>query len=328
MDSHNIKDSIIVFLIDLVCNLYSENHHICDDDKIKIKNNIINKLQQKKIINVNSINIDETKSIIIKLLSNELNNNQIENYNNYELIGNGSFSKVYKMFNPIDQINYAIKKIQIDDNYDQILFEVRSMAKLNHTNIVRYHTSWIESDIINNNMITYNGFSNKYIFIQMELCKCNLYEYLLNNDLSYNDKIIIIKQILNGLKYIHENEILHRDLKLENIFVALDNSIKIGDFGLATTIYNINYDDVGTDNYIAPEVLNGKNYSYKSDLYSLGVIIMEILYNFTTKMEKIICIKNIKNGQFFINHEITNIIRSLLDDNPENRLTIDNINFI
>lgn len=87
--------------------------------------------------------------------------------------------------------------------------------------------------------------------------------------------------MINALKYLHVNKIIHRDLKLGNIFIGDNMTLKIGDFGLAT---KIQYEGerkktiCGTPNYIAPEILDGKDgHSYEVDVWSLGVIIYTLL---------------------------------------------------
>ena len=236
-----------------------------------------------------------SKREIIQVLSDQIPLNKInnislfENFKSHELIGRGGFSNVYKVFNPLDEREYAIKKIGINNNFHDALNEVRSIAKLSNENLVRYHISWIESinlnkkfDKINENLLleqndtalikfdnlnlsedksvdttesNYNELNyDKFIFIQMELCKETLKCYLNSNELDFNEKLSITKQIINGLMFIHQNDIIHRDLKLTNIFISLNDIIKIGDFGLATNICNIDNDEVGTYGYIAPEI--------------------------------------------------------------------------
>jgi len=84
-----------------------------------------------------------------------------------------------------------------------------------------------------------------------------------------------IKQILEACVYLHSARIIHRDLKLGNLFLNDELEIKIGDFGLAT---QLGYDGerkrtlCGTPNYIAPEVLNKRGHSYEVDVWSLGCI--------------------------------------------------------
>ena len=89
-----------------------------------------------------------------------------------------------------------------------------------------------------------------------------------------------MKQILLGVLYLHENNIIHRDLKLGNIFLNDNMDCKIGDFGLATMV---DYDGerkmsvCGTANYVAPEVLGKKGHSYEVDVWSLGCILYTLL---------------------------------------------------
>lgn len=90
-----------------------------------------------------------------------------------------------------------------------------------------------------------------------------------------------INQLISALKYLHNNKIIHRDLKLGNLFINDKMELKLGDFGLAT---KLDFDGekkktiCGTPNYIAPEILDGKTgHSFEVDVWSLGVIIYTLL---------------------------------------------------
>ena len=339
MDSitkNEIKDYLILSLIDTLSEVVNlENKNL-------LKNNFINKLKELNIldIDVDTIDIKDIKNKLLELMPLEIQNNQLSSYQKHELIGSGGYSNVYKVYHKLDDRQYAIKKIGIKNNLKESLFEVRSMSHLNHPNIIRYHTSWVETDYQSTvellddklKLLRYDAesYSNeeyieknydKFILIQMELCKCNLEEHLKLNDLTFLDKINISKDILNGLQYIHENNIIHRDLKLSNIFMSYDNIVKIGDFGLATNVYDIDLETVGTFGYIAPEIMKDETYNTKADLYSLGMIFVSIFYKHKTEMEKIDIIEKIKKS----NSDLDKIIKSLLDKNPENRISINEI---
>lgn len=92
-----------------------------------------------------------------------------------------------------------------------------------------------------------------------------------------------IRQLVDGIDYLHSNLVIHRDLKLGNLFLTSDMEIKIGDFGLATRLDNL-YDRkrtmCGTPNYIAPEILNGQRgdgHSFEVDIWSMGVVMYTLL---------------------------------------------------
>jgi serine/threonine protein kinase len=88
-------------------------------------------------------------------------------------------------------------------------------------------------------------------------------------------------QIVTTLKYLRSVRVIHRDIKLGNLFIADNMDIKLGDFGLATKLEHDSEKKktiCGTPNYIAPEILEGKGHSYEVDIWSLGVIMFAGLF--------------------------------------------------
>lgn len=144
-------------------------------------------------------------------------------------------------------------------------------------------------------------------YIQMQLCKRNtLAHWLEENTLNReNEKVLTwFRQISSAVSYVHDRGYLHRDLKPSNIFFSFENEMKVGDFGLATALeedqYTSYYSEKGSSLYMAPEVLNksGKVKSAKVDIYSLGVILFEMLYAFRTQMERIHTLQDLRQLDF------------------------------
>ncbi|XP_052661359.1 interferon-induced, double-stranded RNA-activated protein kinase isoform X3 [Harpia harpyja] len=179
--------------------------------------------------------------------------------------------------------------------------EVKELARLDHENIVRYYCSWKGYD-----HVTYPDSrqkSNKEItclFIQMELCEQGPLENWIEKnrlDRKYHEmaqnKFL---QILKGVKYIHSKELVHRDLKPQNIFISHEDKIKIGDFGLVTSVaYGTLTENRGTKSYMAPEQF-GDRYGKEVDIYALGLIWFEILSAFSGH-EKIKVWHDVREGQ-------------------------------
>lgn len=157
-----------------------------------------------------------------------------------------------------------------------------------------------------------------YLYIQMQLCqRQSLKEWLaINKDRNYNYVLKVFEQILQAVEYVHLRGLIHRDLKPSNIFFSLDDQIKVGDFGLVTAMtendgqmspcgsFKLNLENekhtaqVGTQLYMSPEQLSGKPYNYKVDIYSLGLILFELLVPFNTQMERIHVLQDIKQNKF------------------------------
>uniref|UniRef100_A0A7G3AH67 non-specific serine/threonine protein kinase n=1 Tax=Lutzomyia longipalpis TaxID=7200 RepID=A0A7G3AH67_LUTLO len=158
-----------------------------------------------------------------------------------------------------------------------------------------------------------------YLYIQMQLCqKQSLKEWLqMSGKLERQNQIIpIFDQIVRAVEYVHEKGLIHRDLKPSNIFFSLDGQIKIGDFGLVTDMADNACDEndptrsplvprkkthtqkVGTHLYMSPEQMAGLPYDYKVDIYSLGLILFELLVNFSTEMERIKTLEGVRSNVF------------------------------
>src|SRR5690606_5880277 len=129
--------------------------------------------------------------------------------------------------------------------------------------------------------------------IQMELCSLSLADYLDDRNYSGKDDFVkdaknIFGQIIDAVKYIHSQDIIHRDLTPRNLFLDDDLNVKIGDFGLSKKSKEdkllSTYDSYGNIMYMAPEELDDYKCSKKSDIYSLGIIYLELLTNFNTML--------------------------------------------
>ncbi|XP_067656934.1 eukaryotic translation initiation factor 2-alpha kinase 3-like [Haliotis asinina] len=153
-----------------------------------------------------------------------------------------------------------------------------------------------------------------YVYIQMQLCRREtLKEWMCANTLNRdrNTVLDIFDQIVSAVEYVHECGLMHRDLKPSNIFFSVDGTIKIGDFGLVTALvesqdlvgeagdaYAKHTAEVGTQLYMSPEQIARRQYDHKVDIFSLGMILFELLYPFSTQMERIRTLMEIKKQIF------------------------------
>ena len=144
----------------------------------------------------------------------------------------------------------------------------------------------------------------------------------------------IFKQIILALKFIHENNIVHRDIKLDNILIDLDNNIKICDFGVSRIINkgDIMLEQCGTPAYIAPEILLNKGYEgFKVDVWSAGVVLYAMLSGTVPfkganikELHKLIISGNYQQIKD-ISKEASHLLKNILEIDPDKRITTENI---
>ena len=160
---------------------------------------------------------------------------------------------------------------------------------------------------------------------------------LKNEKFSENEILQYFYEILQGLYYLHKNRVIHRDLKTLNIFLTENNHIKIGDFGVSKKLINNNiyaYTFVGTPYYLSPEICQNKPYDEKSDVWSLGVVLYELITlnkPFDSESQMGLFMKILKGKPAPINNTIKHsysqnlinlVIENLLDKDPLTRFSI------
>ncbi|MBQ4244449.1 MAG: serine/threonine protein kinase, partial [Clostridia bacterium] len=210
-----------------------------------------------------------------------------------ETLGRGAFGTVYKakreehgytQYAAIKEISLNSQSDFIFDNHQfsdinayneylvgKIIDEVRTMEKVKgHTNIVGYEDYKAVQDS--------NG--NYKVLIRMELLT-PLKEYIKNRVLTRGEIIKIGADICNALDICEKNGIIHRDVKIDNVFVNSSGDFKLGDFGTAKVLDSVQttYTSVGTLTYMAPEVLLGGHYDCRVDQYSLAVMLYYLFNN-------------------------------------------------
>ncbi|GLU01003.1 hypothetical protein SLE2022_183300 [Rubroshorea leprosula] len=189
-----------------------------------------------------------------------------------ELLGRGSFGSVYEGISH-DGFFFALKEVSLLDQGSQeresifqLEQEIELLSQFEHENIVQYYG-------------TDKDESKLYIFLEL-MTKGSLLRIYQRYHLRDSHVSCYTRQILHGLKYLHDRKVIHRDIKCANILVDANGSVKLADFGLAKAI---KLNDVkscrGTAFWMAPEVVNLRNQGYglAADIWSLGCTVLEML---------------------------------------------------
>ncbi|TKR69094.1 hypothetical protein L596_021292 [Steinernema carpocapsae] len=262
----------------------------------------------------------------IEMPSHIYDNKTDTRYGVGRFLGKGGFARCYELVNEQTRQHVAgkivaKKALEKKSQRDKMVQEIQIHQQMNHEHVVKMFGHF--EDQLN-------------IYIILEVCdNRSLMElhkrrkYVCEEEARY-----FLGQIVDGVAYLHDRHIIHRDLKLGNLFLNKDMKVKIGDFGLAT---EVTYDGerkktlCGTPNYIAPEMLCKKGHSYEVDIWAIGCILYTLLVGkppFETQSLQE-TYDRIKKNLYTIPPRLPrycgNLIDNLLNSNPQKRPTIHQI---
>ena len=189
-------------------------------------------------------------------------------------IGEGSFSTVLKVQRKKDGIIYALKRVKFaklsDKEKSNALNEIRILASINNKNIISYKEAFF--DEMDSSLDIVMEYADEGDLFQLITEKKKTKTHFTEEEI-WNTLI----QLLNGLRSLHELNILHRDLKSANVFLFKGGIVKLGDLNVSkVTRKGMGYTQTGTPYYASPEVWKDKPYDSKSDIWSLGCVIYEM----------------------------------------------------
>lgn len=233
--------------------------------------------------------------------------------NRYEilsLIGQGGMADVYKAKDTILNRIVAIKVLRDKLSQDAMALvrfqrEASAASRLSHPNVVDIY-----------DVGEYEGMH----YIVMEFIRGRTLKELIaqRGALDVDEAIGIMKQLVSAINHAHENNIIHRDIKPQNVLVKDDGTIKITDFGIAVANGSVqltfNNTVMGSAHYLAPETTQGKEPNEQVDIYSLGIVFYELLTGkvpFTGKTPTEIAIKHLRKPMPFVRDFNPNIPQSV-----------------
>ena len=198
--------------------------------------------------------------------------------NDFQIIsklGEGAYSTVFKVKRNVDKKIYALKKVKIlnlsEKEKENSLNEVRILASVKSNFVVSYKEAFFDE-------------KDNTLCIIMEFAdRGDLYQKIVQNKKSAkffeeSDIWRIFIQLVKGLKSLHDLKILHRDMKSANVFLFSNGSAKLGDLNVSKVAKRgLGYTQTGTPYYASPEVWKDKPYDNKSDIWSLGCVLYEMI---------------------------------------------------
>ncbi|XP_005109534.1 serine/threonine-protein kinase Nek3 [Aplysia californica] len=250
-------------------------------------------------------------------------------------LGHGAFGDVYLV--QMGNDHYALKVADVSrlqkcrgPDFD-VESEAKLLQRLCHPHLVQCCGYFLQGT---------------FLYIVTEFCQCgNLQQYLQKRKHYVSEKKILLwtGQLADALRYLHASKIIHRDVKTENIFFDVNQNIKLGDLGVARELQHTEepvMSNVGTRNYMSPEVIFGANYTTKTDIWSLGCCVHEAMSLRPTFQTKSMWeqMERMKKGRVppvpdIYSQQLKELLLLMLDRNPDTRpdaleilLTVSQIN--
>lgn len=195
---------------------------------------------------------------------------QLNDYQLGDLLGKGAFGQVYRALNWATGETVAVKEIQLANipkaELGEIMSEIDLLKNLNHPNIVKY-----------------KGFvkTREYLYIILEFCENGSLHNISKKFGKFPENLVAvyISQVLDGLVYLHDQGVIHRDIKGANLLTNKDGTVKLADFGVASTATTGMNDAavVGSPYWMAPEIIEQSGATTASDIWSVGATAIELL---------------------------------------------------
>jgi len=192
-------------------------------------------------------------------------------------LGEGAYGAVYKALDKRDGELVALKIMPMDSDNGSLEREVRIMQKCNSPYIVNFRGSWLKDD---------------NIWLAMEYCGGgSVLDIMKAMDITLTEEqiCVVMKETLKGLYYLHQERLIHRDVKAGNILLNHKGQCKLADFGVSTNLEHTQDQAktvIGTPYWMAPEVLKGNTYDAKADIWSLGITSIEMALGRVPHCEK------------------------------------------
>ncbi|KAK4046298.1 Protein kinase of the Mitotic Exit Network [Microbotryomycetes sp. JL201] len=219
----------------------------------------------------------------------DMSDHVLHNYRFGEKLGQGSFGSVYRALNWLTGETVALKQVSLHNmrkqDLPEIMSEIDLLKKLDHPNIVQYR-----------------GFvkTPEHLYIILEYCENGSLQHITKKFGHFPESLVAlyILQVLQGLVYLHEQGVIHRDIKASNILATKEGSIKLADFGVATvTDGPLDSRIVGSPYWMAPEVVEQTGATTASDVWSVGALAIELItgrppYSFLDPMPALFRIVN------------------------------------
>ena len=338
--NNNINNNFMNFNINNINNNCMNNNinnncmnNNINNNAVKIKKNFVDKYHQNENYDSGiSGGVQKNNSYMFK-------NSSISDFEKLGDLGSGSFGVVEKMRFKKDGNTYAVKEISYQNYTDrkqkQLKREIELPPQFLHDNIVKFYGSFNEN--------------NKIYLVSEFIDGLNLEEYIINQkgQLDENTILLITKHMASGLQYLHNLNLMHRDIKPDNILLILENSkiinVKISDFGEAALYkkdknYNFLENEflfsemtqAGRIDYAAPEIKKGqKNYTLSVDIYSFGLVLTQMMFPCKTKeiikngktVVKLVTVKAREDdfNRNLYSNELIKLVLNMIDDESTKR---------
>ncbi|ELP93929.1 serine/threonine protein kinase PAK, putative [Entamoeba invadens IP1] len=270
---------------------------------------------------------EDVEKVTLKEVTNEQDPRDF--YSDFEKIGEGASGEVFSAKRKADGIVVALKQMEVNqDNEKLIATEISLMKGCKHPNVVTFYEAFYLP-------------AKKLMWMSMEFMDGGcLTDILENHDtiqMGETHIAFVCRETLQALNFIHNLNCIHRDIKSDNMLLTNDGKVKLADFGYAAQLNQKQKNRstvVGTPYWMAPELIRGHDYGVKIDIWSLGIMVMEMaegdppymefpplraLFLITTKG-----IPPLKNADKW-SREMNNFVGSCLETIPENRATSDQL---